>query len=58
MLQRPQTTSRPNPTRRKIKRKSRNDRGPRFLIGLDLGQAREYTAMVIVERILELPGVF
>jgi hypothetical protein len=52
MLQRSQTTSRPNPTRRKIKRKSRDDTGPRFLIGLDLGQARDYTAMVIVERML------
>ena len=52
MHQRPQITSRPNPVRRNIKRKSSNDTGPRFLLGLDLGQARDYTAMVIVERIL------
>jgi hypothetical protein len=47
-----------NPVRRSVVRqsvvrRSRYDPGPRFAIGLDLGQARDYTAVVIVERALD-----
>ncbi len=45
-------TRRPQQKRRTIKRRSRDDQGPRFLVGLDLGQARDYTALIIVERVL------
>lgn len=49
---RPTRTHRLKPKRTRVKRKSRNSKGPRFLLGLDLGQVRDYTAMVIVERIM------
>jgi hypothetical protein len=50
-MNRQTVTTRPSPKRRDVKRRSLNDRGPKFLIGLDLGQVRDYTALVIVERI-------
>jgi hypothetical protein len=39
--------------RRSLVRRSRYDTGPRFAVGLDLGQVRDYTAVVIVERVIE-----
>jgi hypothetical protein len=43
---------RPNPIRRSVVRRSRYDIGPQFAVGLDLGQARDYAAVVIVERVV------
>ncbi len=48
---RPTIGRRPQIKRKRIKRKSRSDPGPRFLVGLDLGKMRDYSALVIVERI-------
>jgi hypothetical protein len=39
--------------RRSVVRQSRYNVGPRFAVGLDLGQARDYTAVVIVERVAQ-----
>lgn len=50
MSARPCVIRRPNPTRATRPRPSWADDGPRFLIGVDLGQARDYTAIAIVER--------
>ncbi len=49
--QRPTIRNRPNPQRKQIKRRSMNDEGPKFFVGLDLGQAQDYTALIIIERI-------
>jgi hypothetical protein len=43
---------RPNPQRRSVRRRSRNEIWPRFVIGLDLGQAQDPSALVITERLL------
>ena len=40
--------------RRSVVRKSRTDEPFRFALGLDLGQARDYSAVVIVERLTEM----
>jgi hypothetical protein len=48
---------RPNPQRRSVRRRSRNEIRPRFVIGLDLGQAQDPSALVIIERLLRDPKV-
>src|SRR4051794_24593462 len=50
MSARPSIIQRSNPIRATRPRPSRADSGPRFLIGVDLGQARDYTAIAIIER--------
>ena len=49
-IERP-SPARQSVVRQSVVRRSRFDAGPRFAVGLDLGQARDYTAAVIVERL-------
>lgn len=43
---------RPSPQRRSLRRRSRDEIWPRFVVGLDIGQAQDPSALVITERIL------
>jgi hypothetical protein len=47
---RPTIGRRPNPQRQSVSRRPANDEGPRFIMGLDLGQAQDYSALAIIER--------
>ena len=47
---------RPDIQRPQIKRRSSKDQGPRFVIGLDLGQVQDYTAVAIIERVAPEPS--
>lgn len=51
------TGERPNPQRRSVRRRSRNEIWPRFVIGLDLGQSQDPSALVITERLLRHPQI-
>jgi len=43
--------TRSTPQRRSVLRASNDDIGPRFAVGLDLGQVRDYTAAAVLERV-------
>jgi hypothetical protein len=46
---------RPSIVRRNIPRRARHLQPPRFFVGLDLGQLRDYTALIVLEKV-EQPG--
>ena len=52
---RKQITNRPVVKRKIIKRKSRDDLGPKYFVSIDLGQLMDYTALTIVERVFPTP---
>src|ERR1700680_2855863 len=45
------TIERRHVVRRPVRRRSRNDEGPQFILGLDFGFSRDYTALALLERV-------
>ncbi len=44
-------TQRSTVTRKNIERLSHNNSTPRYILGLDLGQSNDYTALAVIERV-------
>jgi hypothetical protein len=51
MINRVDVTQRPSVVRRDIPRRAGHPLSPRFFLGLDLGQIRDYTALVALEKL-------